>query len=388
MSELRTAINRSENKVRRVVPLDPGEEGRVRMGSNQYIFSGGRTIAIGAWIDESMPSYSVDYGDMGPSYWPDLKEFRRQIKVFSGANVYYALFNCQLKGFEDRVKPDEGRTSIYSVDTASDTVTLDGDVTPFVGPGDRLTIEGSTGNDGDYTIDDTRVIPVRGGYVTEVAVTGTISDSEADGGGLFDVPWPMVGPSANRRVCATDPQVDRDADESVFIDHWNDCLGGATPDEVFLTVDSSGSMRGFSDVANFDDFVDWVESEYPDAVVNTSEQGDEQWLTWLWDEVFSPLRICTGYETEEAEVLSVDIHSQVFILEGDLSRFIGVGDEITIEDSSTNNGGYTVGDVNVTDDMRTGVTVNQSISSGTADGHAVYRARAMIGEFVLEEIGV
>lgn len=67
--------------------------------------------------------------------------------------------------------------AILAVDTATDTITIEGDVTAQLASGDRITIRGSTGNDGGWTVDSVAL----SGSDTDVTVTGDITDATADG---------------------------------------------------------------------------------------------------------------------------------------------------------------------------------------------------------------
>lgn len=68
-------------------------------------------------------------------------------------------------------------SAITGVDTGTDTITIDGDHTGDISAGDRITIRGSTGNDGGYEVDSVSA----NGDDTDVTVTGSITDATVDG---------------------------------------------------------------------------------------------------------------------------------------------------------------------------------------------------------------
>jgi hypothetical protein len=74
--------------------------------------------------------------------------------------------------------PDFAR-EITAVDTTADTVTVSGDVTQYVSASDVVTIDGSSYNDGDYTIDSLSYDSTND--ETTITVKESIGDSTADG---------------------------------------------------------------------------------------------------------------------------------------------------------------------------------------------------------------
>jgi len=71
-----------------------------------------------------------------------------------------------------------GSASITGVDTSADTVTVGGDQTDEILPGDRVVIGGSTGNDGEYTVAEVELTDAGD---TVVAMEQSLTDSTADG---------------------------------------------------------------------------------------------------------------------------------------------------------------------------------------------------------------
>lgn len=108
--------------------------------------------------------------------------------------------------------------------------------------------------------------------------------------------------------------VSREDPADVFIDCVEDTLTGTSPipspgpgteaiDIIKVTVDSSGSTTGFSDIDNYDEFSDWLhDTPSPDPFSNAQkiteqEMGNERWLTWLTDEkIDTPLKVCRWRE--------------------------------------------------------------------------------------------
>ena len=70
---------------------------------------------------------------------------------------------------------------IQAVDDTTETITIDGDQTGKFSDGDSISIFGSTGNDGDYTIDTSGVTYVPSQKQTEITVTGDLTSAVADG---------------------------------------------------------------------------------------------------------------------------------------------------------------------------------------------------------------
>jgi len=66
---------------------------------------------------------------------------------------------------------------ITAVDQATDVFTIQGDHTSEIEAGDTVTVRGSTGNDGIYTVDSVAL----NGSDTDVGVTADIPDATADG---------------------------------------------------------------------------------------------------------------------------------------------------------------------------------------------------------------
>jgi len=71
-----------------------------------------------------------------------------------------------------------GSGSITAVSTADDSVTVGGDHTDEILPGDRVVIEGSTGNNGEYTVAE---VSLTDAGDTVVAMEQSITDSTAEG---------------------------------------------------------------------------------------------------------------------------------------------------------------------------------------------------------------
>ena len=69
---------------------------------------------------------------------------------------------------------------IIAVDTATEKVTVAGDISLRLNPGETFDIAGSTGNDGSYTV-AALGITVNAEGNTEITVTGDITDATADG---------------------------------------------------------------------------------------------------------------------------------------------------------------------------------------------------------------
>jgi len=69
------------------------------------------------------------------------------------------------------------QSDIVGVDTGTDTITIDGDHTADIEADDYVTIRGSTGNDGIYTVSSVSL----NGSDTDVVLNESIGDSTADG---------------------------------------------------------------------------------------------------------------------------------------------------------------------------------------------------------------
>lgn len=109
----------------------------------------------------------------------------------SDTEIDFGLQNIRIDGVPvvpgHQVQAQEYKTQVQSVSTGSDTVTVKGDLTESGPDGDALvntgtdeiTIDGSTGNDGTYTISS---LSYSGGSnETTITVSGDITDSTADG---------------------------------------------------------------------------------------------------------------------------------------------------------------------------------------------------------------
>lgn len=76
------------------------------------------------------------------------------------------------------------------------------------------------------------------------------------------------------------------------------------------------------------------------------------------------------YESIEA----VDTTDDIVTIAGDKSDDLGENDDVTIRNSTDNDGTYTAESVSVNGDGDTEVTLNESIDDSTADGYMVYGA--------------
>lgn len=111
--------------------------------------------------------------------------------------IDFGLQNIRIDGVPvvpgHQVQAHSYTTQVQAVDTNNDTVTVKGDLTETGGDGEdlvntgttELTISGSTGNDDTYTISSLSY--ASGSNETTVTVSGTISDSTADGTASVDL---------------------------------------------------------------------------------------------------------------------------------------------------------------------------------------------------------
>jgi len=79
----------------------------------------------------------------------------------------------------ESAKIPDAEASVVGVDTSSDTITVDGDVASLLATGDIFTVTGSTGNDGEYTVDSTSYDSTND--ETTITVKESVGDGTADG---------------------------------------------------------------------------------------------------------------------------------------------------------------------------------------------------------------
>lgn len=79
----------------------------------------------------------------------------------------------------ESAKIPDAEASVVGVDTSSDTITVGGDVASLLATGDIFTVTGSTGNDGEYTVDSTSYDSTNDD--TTITVKESVDDGTADG---------------------------------------------------------------------------------------------------------------------------------------------------------------------------------------------------------------
>lgn len=73
----------------------------------------------------------------------------------------------------------DAEASVTGVDTSGDTITVGGDAASLLATGDIFTVTGSTGNDGEYTVDSTSYDSTND--ETTITVKESVGDGTADG---------------------------------------------------------------------------------------------------------------------------------------------------------------------------------------------------------------
>jgi len=79
----------------------------------------------------------------------------------------------------ESAKIPDAEASVVGVDTSSDTITVGGDAASLLATGDIFTVTGSTGNDGEYTVDSTSYDSTND--ETTITVKESVGDGTADG---------------------------------------------------------------------------------------------------------------------------------------------------------------------------------------------------------------
>jgi hypothetical protein len=79
----------------------------------------------------------------------------------------------------ESAKIPDAEASVVGVDTSSDTITVSGDATSLLATGDIFTVTGSTGNDGEYTVDSTSYDSTNDD--TTITVKESVDDGTANG---------------------------------------------------------------------------------------------------------------------------------------------------------------------------------------------------------------
>lgn len=147
----------------------------------EYLFEGiqnldrlkevGRTIAAAQNAEESISYNFTPPKERVPINWLVINGVRRS-----------QLTNDKSRGTLVSARIDDQRlklSDIVGVDTGTDTVSVNGDQTERLVVGNDINIEGSTGNDGIFTIDSTSYDS--GNDETDITITGDITDATADG---------------------------------------------------------------------------------------------------------------------------------------------------------------------------------------------------------------
>lgn len=151
-----------------------------------YVFIGDPTVSDGDGVLEigQIPSASIS---MNPSKQmaSDVAGHQQAAAAFDrGVNpeVTLTLADVQARvitALMSAAEIPDHEASITAVDDSADTFTVGGDVTGLLATGEIITVTGSTGNDGDYTVDSTSYDS--NNDETDITVKENVPDSTADG---------------------------------------------------------------------------------------------------------------------------------------------------------------------------------------------------------------
>ena len=131
----------------------------------------GRTIAAAQNAEESVSYNFTPPKERIPITWQIINGFRRsQLTIDKSRGT---LVSSGID--DDRLKLSD----VVAVNTTSEIVTVNGDVTEFVESGDPLGIRGSTGNDGTFTVSSTSYDS--GNDETDITLNEDLTDATADG---------------------------------------------------------------------------------------------------------------------------------------------------------------------------------------------------------------
>ncbi len=251
--------------------------------------------------------------------------------------------------------------SVSAVSTANETFTVSGDVTTYMYVNQEFSVDGSTGNDGDYTVKS--ISYDSGADTTTITVDQDITDGTADGdieytpdryplpsdfGGMRDPfsykNWEagdaVIEPVSPRRLQAMRANLPDDGDTRVF----------AIMPETHDGSESQQWVAVFFPTPTETDTLVYTYERMPGDLASTVSEGN------------------ATVGPDEYSITGVDTGAETFTIgSNDLTDRLSSGDHFEVTGSTGNDGTWIVDSISESGGDTT-ITVSEDITDGTADG--------------------
>lgn len=294
--------------------------------------------------------------------------------------------------------------AIVGVNLAGNRFELANDQSRWFSQYDHIVVLYSTGNNGTYRVASVTV--VGGGTGTRIVVDQTIPDATADGllmrlplderfGCKVRVNPPEWLPAtAYQAVAQYDAAVGSVVKPTTYnYRHykcttagtsgavepaWNTDIGSTTADGsvVWTAVDALTHESAVSSVVDRRTFKDNATGL---AVIPVNDWFTFGLFTWLSGSNKGRTSEVKSYLLTSYDIVSVNQGLKRFELAGDQTAWFGAGDQLSVIDSTGNDGIYTVASVSYdVPSARTRIIVNEAIPSATADGAISWRPATIV----------
>lgn len=275
------------------------------------------------------------------------------------------------------------QVNVTSVDVATSTISVTGNITGRLAPGDKIVIDQSAGNDGAYTIDgfsfngtDTEIVVIEAipsaaaplGVVRYNQVTSAEMQEFAESA-TADVAWKLVANGVKRERY-----------------RFNPAFPPYTSPYKFEIRDYAGTTFGESVAYDFNaQAADWISHIATNKIVlaGTVANDGEYTVVSAADDgpnvevkvsPAPPVAAAAGGELSFSETYtlgSVDVALRTFGIALDLTSKLVPGDTISIIDSPSNDGDYRITGISY-DGSETTISVHEHIASADHTGKMKY----------------
>lgn len=246
--------------------------------------------------------------------WPMLPKGNRDklIELFQRGQGRYKTFRYE--DSDDKQAScsfTQTKYDITAVDTSAETFTIAGNHADKFATGVKFAVEGSTGNDGDWTVSSS----ANSGSNTIITVTGNITDATADG-----------------RILPKQFQL--------FATYYSGESESWNEDRKDIKPDSVTGTKGSTSIVEDTDFT--------------------------LDDTTGIIIFKDGKAPQSIDVKTADAGANTFTVEGDVTGDFATGDKFKVTGSTGNDGTYTITNISYSSPDTTITVAN--VPDGTDDG--------------------